>query len=112
MAAGTVGGSIECNVETGLCNCKLNVMNSQCNECKDEFYGLATENTAGNFANLIENKTLSKHTLETYYRLQLLKRQTFHLHFQAVIHVTVITEVQLVLFVIKEQLDNARVGEI
>ena len=51
VAAGTVGGSIECNVETGLCNCKLNVMNSQCNECKDEFYGLATENTAGNFAN-------------------------------------------------------------
>ena len=87
-------------------------MNSQCNECKDEFYGLATENTAGNFVNIIENKVLTQCTWETHSILQLLKRQTFPLHFQAVIHVTVITEVQPVLFVIKEQLDSVRVGEI
>ncbi|XP_071089652.1 uncharacterized protein [Haliotis cracherodii] len=37
----TEASSFVCNVETGQCDCKPNVEERQCGECKDEFYGLS-----------------------------------------------------------------------
>ncbi len=43
-----MGSSYECDPTTsGQCQCKENVINRECNECKDEFYDLNINNTAG-----------------------------------------------------------------
>ncbi|ESO89633.1 hypothetical protein LOTGIDRAFT_164938 [Lottia gigantea] len=45
---GTIGSNKTCeNDSTGQCNCKQNVQNRQCDECKDGFYNLNPNNAEG-----------------------------------------------------------------
>ena len=44
---GTVNGNVTCDVTSGQCRCKANVMGVRCNQCKARFYNLTGINSDG-----------------------------------------------------------------
>ncbi|KAJ1157569.1 hypothetical protein NDU88_010275 [Pleurodeles waltl] len=45
--AGTINGSLLCNMTGGQCNCKKHVSGRQCNQCQEGFYNLQQSDTDG-----------------------------------------------------------------
>ncbi|XP_041469805.1 usherin-like [Lytechinus variegatus] len=47
ILAGTINSDISCHQQTGVCNCKLNVIGDKCDRCNYGFYDLAASNPFG-----------------------------------------------------------------
>jgi laminin gamma 1 len=41
---GTINGSLECDVLTGQCKCKPNVIGNQCNQCEETYWNISSQN--------------------------------------------------------------------
>ena len=44
---GTINGDVRCDVTSGQCICKVNVIGLRCDQCKAKFYNLSIDNIEG-----------------------------------------------------------------